>query len=270
MISKEHFKQAFAAATPIMLGYVAIGIPCGILCDSIGLNALQVFLLCALFYSGAGQFMIPNMYLAGSPVASIIASVSLVNTRQMLYAASFAPESKEAGKRLSFLFAATVTDESYGVSIAKFREGDWSVGRALAVNLLSQSSWTISNIVGVFVGSLIDIPLVIAAFAMTSIFICLLFTQRLTSENIVAAVCAMIGVYVCKLIGLSGAAILIGAIFGVVVALIFSILRDRGHSVGTDDADLQRGIAQEGCVEPLSEDRLETAPDQGTGDARLR
>lgn len=81
---KAHMKDAFLAAYPIMLGYVAIGIPCGILCDSIGLGALQVFILSALFYSGAGQFMIPNMQLAGSPLASIIASVSLVNTRQML------------------------------------------------------------------------------------------------------------------------------------------------------------------------------------------
>ena len=64
---------------------MAIGIPCGILEDSIGMNAVQVFFLSCMFYSGAGQFMIPNMWLAGSPLASIIASVSLVNTRQMLY-----------------------------------------------------------------------------------------------------------------------------------------------------------------------------------------
>ncbi len=87
MLSGDHIKQSFSAALPIMLGYVAIGIPCGILSASIGLNALQVFLLSALFYSGAGQFMIPNMWLAGSPLASIVASVSLVNTRQMLYSA---------------------------------------------------------------------------------------------------------------------------------------------------------------------------------------
>ena len=55
---------------------------------------LQVFLFSVLFYSVAGQFMIPNMYLAASPLASIVASVSLVNTRQMLYSASFAPECK--------------------------------------------------------------------------------------------------------------------------------------------------------------------------------
>ena len=219
MSRSESIRQSFQAALPIMLGYVAIGIPCGILCDSIGLNALQVFLLSALFYSGAGQFMIPNMYLAASPLASIIASVSLVNTRQVLYSASFAPECEGVSKRLAFFFAATVTDESYGVSIAKFKEGDWSVGRALGVNLFSQSSWALSNVVGVLVGSFIDIPLQIAAFAMTSIFICLLFTQKLTSANVVAAVMAIIGVFACKLLGLGGAAILIGAILGVVIAL---------------------------------------------------
>ena len=78
MFTRDDISAAFKAAVPIMLGYVAIGLPCGILSASIGLNAFQVFLMCALFYSGAGQFMIPNMWLAGSPVASIIASVSFV------------------------------------------------------------------------------------------------------------------------------------------------------------------------------------------------
>lgn len=225
-------KEPFKAALPIMLGYVAIGIPCGILCHSIGFNALQAFVLSLIFYSGAGQFMIPNMYLAGTPIASIIASVSLVNTRQMLYAASFAPECKDASKRLAFIFAATVTDESYGVSISKFREGNWSVKQALAVNLFSLSSWATSNAVGVLLGSVIDIPLHIAAFAMTSIFICLLFTQKLTSANVIAAVCAIIGVYVCKLLGLGGVAILLGAILGVVVAFAWDTFRRRGNNHG--------------------------------------
>lgn len=227
MIKKQHIKEAFHAAVPIMLGYVAIGIPCGILCDSIGLNVLQVFLLSALFYSGAGQFMLPNMYLAASPLASIIASISLVNTRQMLYSASFAPECQGVSKKLAFFFAATVTDESYGVSTAKFEEGGWSVDRALFVNLFSQSSWTVSNMVGVLVGNAIGIPLNIAAFAMTSIFICLLVTQKMTTPNLVAIVCAMLGVYLCKALGLTGPAILVGAILGVAGAMIFAALRDK-------------------------------------------
>lgn len=208
-----------------MLGYVAIGIPCGILEDSIGLDVVQVFLFSALFYSGAGQFMVPNMWLAASPIASIVASVSLVNTRQMLYAASFAPLCANERRGLSFLFAATVTDESFGVNMANFAAGNWSVARATYVNLFSLASWTLSNVLGVLIGSAIGVPLAVASFAMTSIFICLLVTQKLTCENVIAAVIAALGVYVCKLMGLSGPAILVGAVLGVLAAMLVSMLK---------------------------------------------
>ena len=222
---REDIQKAFGAAFPIMLGYVAIGLPCGILCSSIGLSPLQCFLLSALFYSGAGQFMIPNMWLAASPVTAIIASVAFVNTRQMLYSASFAPFCEKTKKRLSFFFAATVTDESYGVNMAHFQLGEWSVRRGLLVNLFSQSSWTLSNVLGAVIGNAISVPLAIASFAMTSIFICLLCSQKVTPENAVAVVVAMVGVVVCKGIGLSGPAILIGAVIGVIAAFAFARVR---------------------------------------------
>ena len=227
MPTKSDISQAFRTALPIMLGYVAIGLPCGILSASIGLNALQAFALSVVFYSGAGQFMIPNMWLAGAPVASIILSVSLVNTRQVLYSAAFAPECRGVKKRLAFLFAATVTDESYGVNTQKFAEGDWSVLRATLVNLMSMSAWAVSNAIGVLLGDAIGIPLAIASFAMTSIFICLLVTQKLTLENAVAALVAALGVVACKALGLSGLAIVIGALAGVGAAMLVSWARGR-------------------------------------------
>lgn len=226
MFTRSNIKDAFSAALPIMLGYVAIGLPCGILSASIGLNALQVFIMCALFYSGAGQFMIPNMWLSGAPIASIIASVSLVNTRQMLYSASFAPWCKGVKKRLAFLFSATVTDESFGVNMQKFLEGDWTIGKAALVNLFSQSSWTISCVIGALVGNALNVPLNIAAFAMTSIFICLMVTQKLSKPNVIAIVGAMVGVFACKALGFAGPAILVGALFGIACAIVFVRVRE--------------------------------------------
>ena len=107
----------------------------------------------------------------------------------------------------------------------KFEEGGWSVRRALFVNLFSCASWTLSCTVGVLVGNAIGIPLAIASFAMTSIFICLLCTQKANVENVVAAAVAMLGVYVFKLVGLTGPAILLGAVAGVVAALCVSQVR---------------------------------------------
>ena len=219
--NRTHISQAFKAAVPIMLGYVAIGLPCGILCSSIGLDGVQVLLLSYLFYSGAGQFMLPNMFLAGAPLASIIASISFVNTRQMLYAASFAPYCSKASKVLSFFFAATVTDESFGVSIKEFEAGRWSPDRALMVNLFSQSSWTLFNVVGVLVGNLISVPLAMASFAMTSIFICLVLDQKMTGLNVFVIVVSALGVCFFKIIGLAGPAILLGALLGVAAGMVF-------------------------------------------------
>ena len=155
----ENISKALNAAAPIMLGYIAIGVPCGILSASMGLTAVQVLLLCVLFYSGAGQFMLPNMWLAGIPLPSILASISLVNTRQMLYSASLAPHSQDTKKSLAFLFAATVTDESYGINMAKFQEGGWSATKATLVNLFSQTSWTLSCLLGLVLGNAISIRL---------------------------------------------------------------------------------------------------------------
>lgn len=225
MLSAKDIRQVFQVALPIMLGYVAIGLPCGILEDSIGMNWLQATIFSFVFYSGAGQFMICNMWLAASPIASIIASVSLVNTRQMLYSASFAPLCRTASKPLAFLFAATVTDESFGVNMQQFAMGRWSVAKATLVNLFSCTSWALSNTVGVLIGNAIGIPLAIASFAMTSIFICLLATQKMTIENVVAIVVAMVGVFVCKLLGAGGAAILLGALMGIAAAFAVWKLR---------------------------------------------
>ena len=204
-----------------MMGYIAIGLPCGIMESQIGMNWLMAFVMSMTFYSGAGQFMIPNMWLAGNPIASIIASVSFVNTRQMLYSAAFSPYFEKVGKRLAFLFSATVTDESFGVNYAKFLGGDWSVKDALAVNLYSQTTWMLSCTVGCILGSAVAVPSALASFAMTSLFLCLLCMQPTTAENGIVVAAAVLGVVVCKLVGLSGAAIFLGAVIGIVCGMLF-------------------------------------------------
>jgi len=218
VIEKAAIREALATAFPMMLGYAAIGIPCGILSAEVGMNAVQVFLFSALFYSGVGQFMVSNMWLAGMPAASIAASVSLISTRQVLYSASLAQFCQGLGKGAAFLFAATVTDEGYGVNIRKFQEGGWSIGKAMAVNFLLLASWVVPTVIGALIGAVVDIPLAIASFAMTSVFIFLLVTQKLSVENAVAAAAAVVAVVAYKAAGLPGPTALVGASAGVLAA----------------------------------------------------
>ena len=206
---------------PIVLGYIGIGLPCGIMEQQIGMDAFQAFLLSCVFYSGAGQFMIPGMWMAGAPMLAIIASVSAVNTRQILYSASLSKYCQAASQKLSFFFSAGVTDESFGVNIARFEAGGWKVSQALLVNAFCCSSWALANAAGVLLGNLVSIPVAVGSFAMTSIFICLLCSQKFSRANVIVVIATVIGVAVCKLVGLSGAAIILGALCGVAAGLVY-------------------------------------------------
>jgi predicted branched-subunit amino acid permease len=67
---------------------------------------------------------------------------------------------------------------------------------------------------------MLDLPLAITSFAMTSIFICLMCSQTVNRQTLTVMAFAFIGVFVCKLVGLSGASILLGAIVGVVAGML--------------------------------------------------
>ena len=181
MPTRADLSAALRAALPVMLGYVTIGIPCGVMAAEVGLGPAAAFLLSSTFYSGAGQFMMASLALAGTPLASLIASVALVSTRQLLYSAALSPYLASAPRPLATLFAATVTDESFGVNLDRFAADEaWGPERATAVNLMSMLSWAFANALGAAVGPALAIPTTVMSFAMTSIFVCLLVSRSWT------------------------------------------------------------------------------------------
>ena len=108
---------------PVMLTYVAIAAPCGMIMAQTGMEPWMVFALSNTFVTGSGQFMICNLWLAGVPAASIVASVAAISSRFALYSASIAPHLRGASKRQTLAVAATLTEEAYGISLAKLVKG---------------------------------------------------------------------------------------------------------------------------------------------------
>ncbi len=218
--TKADISAGVSAALPVMMGYVAIGIPCGVMAAEVGLSPAVAFLLSATFYSGAGQFMMASLALAGTPVASMVASVALVSTRQLLYSAALSPYVREAPRPLAALFAATVTDESFGVNMERFAAGAWSPTRATVVNVASMLSWASANALGALVGPALAIPADIMSFAMTAIFICLLAGQRWSRVTLVVAATSAASVVALKLLGAGSLSVLLGAVAGVAAGLV--------------------------------------------------
>ena len=139
---------------PVMLTYVAIGAPCGMIMGQTGMEPWMVFALSSTFVTGSGQFMICNLWLAGVPAASIVASVAAISSRFALYSASIAPHLRGASKRQTLAVAATLTEEAYGISLAKLVEGeDWGPRESFVLNVILIATWGVSCTTGAIVGA---------------------------------------------------------------------------------------------------------------------
>ena len=162
--------------------------------------------------------MICNLWLAGVPAPSIIASVAAISSRFALYSASIAPHLAGASKRQTLAVAATLTEEAYGISLAKLVEGeDWGPRESFVLNVILIATWGASCTMGAIVGAVVDVPTAIASFVCTSLFICLLFSQRLSRGNVVAAVSGAVSVAVCKFLGLTNIAVPVSVVVGIAI-----------------------------------------------------
>ena len=66
---------------PVMLTYVAIGAPCGMIMGQTGMEPWMVFALSSTFVKGSGHFMICNLWMEGVPAASIVSRVAAISSR---------------------------------------------------------------------------------------------------------------------------------------------------------------------------------------------
>lgn len=216
-------RRVIAAATPIALSYIPIGLACGVLGSKCGIGPGAAAVLSATIISGGAQFMISNMWLAGLPAATIVASVCAVSLRFALYSASLAPYLQRARKRTTLAMALTLIEEGYGVTLAKLADGDrdWTFRHALVLNAITIATWVASVAAGATLGAVIDIPTAIAGFAMTALFIYLLWDQLQGGSigNAVAAAAGAAVVVACKLVKWTAVAVPLAAVIGVAAAM---------------------------------------------------
>lgn len=215
-------KKVLAVAWSIMLSYIPLGLACGVLASKCGINPLMGFLMSVTLITGSGQFMISNLWLAGLPAFSIVASVAAVSLRFALYSASLSPYLKKASKRMSLALSYTLIEEAYGVTLSKLSEGEksWTLGNALALNIVTILAWAVSVAAGSAIGAVLDIPTALAGFVMTALFVCLASSQLTSRGNVVAAVAAAVSVVVLKLVGLANVAVPFAAVIGVAAAFV--------------------------------------------------
>lgn len=200
-LSKKSSLQGFAAALPIWIGYIAVGIPFGVLARQTGLSPAEIALMSFIVFAGSAQFIAVSMMAAGTTALPVIITTFIVNLRHLLMSSALALHLKGTGKALLSLFAYGVTDESFAVNYTHFSRGGWKVKDALIVNHSANLVWIFSTILGGYVGNFVPKGALGLDYVLTAMFIGLLMYQLKGGMILLAAVLSgVLAIMLCLLL----------------------------------------------------------------------
>jgi 4-azaleucine resistance transporter AzlC len=173
----QSLRQGGAAAWPICLGYLPIGLALGVLAQKAGIPWWAVAMMSILVFAGSAQFICVAMLGAGASASAIVVTTFIVNLRHLLMSSALAVYLQGLNRRFLALYSYGVTDESFAVNLTRFRDGNWDRWRALTVNHLANAVWAIATVCGALVGQFVPQGAFGIDYALTGMFICLLVFQ---------------------------------------------------------------------------------------------
>jgi 4-azaleucine resistance transporter AzlC len=177
-MTRAGFFATVKITAPVFFGYIAIGIPFGLLLVDAGYPAILAPLMSVVIYAGAGQYLAVSLFAAGANLPSILLAMLLLNVRHCVYGLSLIEKFRDAGRWKPYLIFA-LTDETYALLTASAPpQGISPADFYGTVSLLNQCYWTAGSVIGAVAGSLIPFSFEGVDFALTALFAVLL-TDRL-------------------------------------------------------------------------------------------
>lgn len=213
---------------PTMLGYISVSFACGVLLKTAGMSMLEIFLLTMLLYAGSGQFIVAAMFAMGNSATAIIMTVFFVNLRHLLLSSSVATHFVGLKPWQSYLVGCELTDESFGIATVKsITHNPLDFKWMLGVNNSAHFSWLLGNMLGGFLGGLIQSPASLGLdFAIVAMFIGILVNQlasngRIRKDIIIIAV-TVLSMLLFSVLNFSYLSIVLSTIIGATVGMVIT------------------------------------------------
>lgn len=184
-MSRYNLMQAFKVTVPVLFGYLAIGIPFGLMLVSAGYPWWLSPVMSLLMYAGAGQYLAVSLFAAGASLSVIAVTMLLLNIRHIVYGLSLITPFKEAGRWKPYLIFA-LTDETYALlTSCPVPRGVRPGAFYGAIALLDHLYWIAGSLIGAVAGTLIPFSFEGVDFALTALFAVLLIDQVKKSKDFV-------------------------------------------------------------------------------------
>ena len=217
------WRQAALLTSPVMLGYVPLGIAFGVVCVQMGYPWWVAPLMSVAVYSGAGQFLLLSLLAAQASLTEIAVASFLLGSRHLFYGLSLLERFSGAGKRKPYLIYA-LTDETY--SLLTSHPDAEQPAMAFRISLLNQLWWLAGSVLGALLGSALPFDSTGMEFALTALFIVLTIEMmrsvRQARPFVVGLLCAGAAIYC-----LPAQHVLLAAIGGACLVLLADYARQR-------------------------------------------
>ncbi len=151
-------RDGFIALIPLWLAAMPFAAIYAIQASLAGLSLAETQAMSLFVFAGASQFTAVTLLLAGASPLSIVLATLIVNLRHTLLAASIAPYLQGVGALGRAALAFQLTDESYALSIRRFREGSGSPAYLLGTNVSMYVCWQTGTLGGYLLGAAVPDP----------------------------------------------------------------------------------------------------------------
>lgn len=180
------FTQALKLSIPVFFGYIAIGIPFGLMLTSEGYPWWLAPLMSIVMYAGAGQYVAVGLFASATPLSAALITMLLLNIRHVVYGLSLIEPLKNYKKwKLPIVFL--LTDETYAVLTSVQEPANCNRGFFFTlIGLLHYFYWTLGSLIGAIAGKIIPFSFEGVDFALTSLFIVLLLDQLKKTKSALA------------------------------------------------------------------------------------
>ena len=180
-------KRALVSSLPVMMGYIAMGFAAGVLLSTrsgVEYPALWGIFTAMTSISGTLQFLFPEWFRKGLPLAEVALLTLCINFRYAMYGFSLLEKFKGLPwwKRCYLIW--TLTDETYALEVAApYPAGKDHTLYCFTLAMLDHCYWIIGVALGAVAGSHLPFSGQGVEFAMTALFLVILTDQVREKEN---------------------------------------------------------------------------------------
>ena len=220
---QKTLREAFVSTTPVLAGYVVLGMGFGILLSSKGYGPMWALTMSLFIYAGSMQYLAIDLITGGASLITAALTTLMVNARHLFYGVSMIEDYKGMGKCKPYAIFA-LTDETYSLVCQDDRHETREERHRYAfwVSVLDQTYWVTGSLIGAWLGQIIPFSVEGIDFALTALFVTVFLEQWLSTKDHAAAIIGVVSSVVCVVIFGPGS-FLIPAMTVIILAL--TILR---------------------------------------------